>query len=110
MIAGTSRATLVSQRSSRKMLPRSRWFVGSVGLGDPAARDEHQPLPAAAQRFHLAFAQVIRRIEAVERDIGSPALVVANVGRQRVEDGVAKRSRHQVRGHLLLDIAHPEAA
>ena len=63
-----------------------------VGLGDPDAGDQHQPLPAAAEFRDQSVAQLLGRLELVEHDTDAPAVGLARLGRQRVEDRLAAAS------------------
>ena len=81
-----------------------------VRLGDPGAGDQRQALPAAAERVQRAVVQVWLCSELVEHDIDAPCVRLALTRRQRATDRLGERQAQQVRRHVLLDIAHAQAA
>ena len=81
-----------------------------IGLRHPGARDQRQPLPAAAERIQRTIMQIGRRAELVEHDIDAPCLAVALRRWQRASDCFGERQVQQVCRHVLLDVAHAHAA
>ena len=87
------------------------WFVQQQGIGlqHPAAGDQGDALPAAAQFRQPAVTHGVGGFELVEHDIDPPAIGVALCRRQGFEYGVIERQPHARRRHVLLDIADGKA-